>query len=99
MRAFAGGDDTGWSEMTDRMRNAINGLPEEARANALNQLDQENKFHRDVMAAPPEQRQQMLRQHTMDKMVDNNDWKKMTPEKRAQRYQRMVAARQAALGH
>lgn len=99
MRGFAGGDDTGWSEMTDRMRNAIGGLPEEARSEALNQLQQEDNFHKDVMAAPQEQRQQMLRQHMMDKMVDNNNWKKMTPEKRAQRYQRMVANRIAAKGH
>lgn len=98
LRAFAGGDDTGWSDTDDRLRNAINGLPANARDNALNQLNQENKFRKDVQAAPQDQRQQMVRQHMLDKMIDGNNWQRMTPEQRAQRFQRMVSARAAAKG-
>jgi hypothetical protein len=94
-RGFADGEDTGW----DRMRNAINGLPEEMRVGALNQLDQESKFRKDVQAAPPDQRADMMRQHIQAKMADNGGpWQRMSPEQRAQRYQRMVANRMAAQG-
>jgi len=96
MRGFAIDDDAGWSDMTDRLRNDINGLPEEARPQALSQLDVENQFRQQVIATPQDQRQQMIREHMVEKMANN--MKRMTPEKRAQRYQRMVAARIAAKG-
>ena len=94
---FAGGDDTGWSE---RLQNAINGLPENERAGALAQLDQEAKFQKDVQAAPPDQRRDMMRQHMQGKMADNlgGPMGRMSPDKRAQRYQQMVATRMAAQG-
>jgi len=96
-RGFAGGDDTGWSAMEDRMRNAINGLPQDARDQALNQLNAESQFHQQLMTAPQDQRGQLMRQHMLEKMADGN-MKHSTPEKRAQRYQRAVANRTAAKG-
>jgi hypothetical protein len=93
-RGFVGGD-TGWSYMQDRMRNAINGLPADARADATNQLNQEVDFRRSVQAAPPEQRGQMMRAHFQGRGMDN--WRR-SPEMRAQMYSRVVANRQAARG-
>lgn len=93
---FAGGD-TGWD---DRMRNAINGLPEDARAGATEQLNQEVGFWKDVQTAPQDQRMTMIRQHIEAKIADGagGPMQRMTPEKRAQRFQRMVANRMAAQG-
>jgi hypothetical protein len=94
-RGFAGGD-TGWSTMEDRMRNAINGLPVDARPAALDQLTKEVAFQQQVRAAPRDQRRAMMRQHMMDHM-GANDWRR-SPEKRAQMYARVVSNRQAARG-
>jgi hypothetical protein len=80
----------------DRLRNAINGLPEEARADALTQLDQEVKFFHDVQLAPPEDRPKMIREHMMSKR--GNGFNRMSPQKRAQMYARLVANREAAQG-
>jgi hypothetical protein len=91
-----GGGDTGWVYLEDRMRNAINGMPPEARPAATAQLDQEVKFQHDVQLAPPEQRMQMERQHMMGRMGQNN-WRR-SPAKRAAMYQRAVSNRQAARG-
>ena len=82
--------------MTDRMRNAINGLPEDARAGALDQLNQEMQFFQTVQAAPPDQRPQMIRDHMMAKMANDPRFARFSPEKRAQRYARAVANREAA---
>jgi hypothetical protein len=90
------GGDTGWVMMEDRMKNAINGLPEEARPQALAQLNAEDAFRKDVQAAPPDQRQAMMRDHFMKRM-GNNSWRQ-SPEKRAQRYATAVANRIAARG-
>jgi hypothetical protein len=94
---FAGGDFN-WDATADRLRNAINGLPPDARAGALDQLDQETKFHIDLAAAPPDKRGDMMRQHMMAKMMNGDPTKRMSPEKRAQRFARAVANRQAAMG-
>ncbi len=100
-RAPGGGGNRGggFADMdatADRLRNAINGLPEDARADALTQLDQEVKFYHDVQAAPPEQRPQMMRDHMMQKMGNGNN--RLSPQKRAQRYARLVSNREAAQG-
>jgi len=96
---FAGGDDTGWS-MEDRMRNAVNGLPPEARANMLSQLDQLAKLRKDMQNATPEQRQVMRRQQMETRMADNPDgpMRRWSPDKRAQWFQQMVSTRMSAQG-
>jgi hypothetical protein len=88
--------DNGWFFMEDRVRNAINGLPPEARPAALASLNAEDAFRKDVAAAPPDQRREMMRQHFMNRAGQNN-WRR-SPAKRAQMYQRAVANRQAARG-
>jgi hypothetical protein len=93
-RGGFGGGDTGWAYMQDRMQNAINGLPPEARPEATAQLQQEISFRHDLQAAPPDQRMSMMRDHL--KMGQNN-WRR-SPAKRAQMYQRAVSNRQAARG-
>jgi hypothetical protein len=98
---FAGGEDTGWSTMEDRVRNAINGLPESARAGALSQLDQMEKLRKEMQNAPPEQRQIMRRQQMEARIADNpggGPMGRMSPDKRAQRYQQMVSTRMSAQG-
>lgn len=94
---FGGGGDTGWANMEDRMRNAINGLPAENRAEALNQLNEQANFRKQMEAAPPDQRRAMMRQYFMDHMDAMDNWRR-SPEKRAQMYQRAVSNRQAARG-
>ena len=93
---FAGG--AGLDEMVDRMHNAIDGLPPDARADALAQLDQEVRFYKDLQSAPPDQRRDRFMAHMLDKVVDNLNNSRRSPEKRAQRYARLVAARIAATG-
>jgi hypothetical protein len=95
-RGFGGGGDTGWAYMQDRMQNAINGLPADARPAANAQLAVEIKFQQDVLAAPPDQRRAMMRNHFMGRMGQNN-WRR-SPTRRAQMYQRVVSNRQAARG-
>ena len=90
------GGDTGWSYMEDRVRSAIQGLPEAARPAALAELNDEVDFQKQVQLAPPDQRRGMMRDHMMKHMGDNF-WRQ-SPEKRAQRYQQAVANRQAAHG-
>jgi len=95
---FAGGD-TGWSTMEDRVRNTLNGLPADARASALSQLDQETKFRKELQAASPDQRQAMMRQHMTARLADNpGPLLRLSPDKRAERYSQMVATRMAAQG-
>ena len=62
------GDMNNLEAMGDRIRNAIDGLPEDARADALNQLDQEIKFFKDVRNAPEDQQMQMVSSHIQDKL-------------------------------
>ncbi len=100
-RRAGGGGDYDTDAMTDRVRNAINGLPDpEDRANAMAQLDQEVKFYKDMQSAPPEQRGQLMRNHTMSKMAANAQARmdRMSPAKRAARYARAVSNRQTAQG-
>jgi hypothetical protein len=82
--------------MEDRMTNAINGLPADARPAALAQLKQEMAFQQQVRNAPPDQRRAMMRQHFMNRM-GANDWRR-SPEKRAQMYARVVSNRVASRG-
>jgi len=91
-----GGDATGWAYTEDRMRSAINGLPEDARPAALNQLTSEVNFMNALQKAAPDQRRALMLDHFKDRM-GQNDWRR-SPEKRAQRYARAVANRQAARG-
>ncbi len=49
------------------MQNAINGLPEYARADAMNQLNQEVQFYQSVKAAAPADRMKMVSDHMMEK--------------------------------
>jgi hypothetical protein len=96
-----GGGFGGFSDMeamADRMRNAINGLPADARPDAMAQLDSEVQFFQSVKAAPPEQQMQMVREHMMDKMANDPRAARMSPQKRAQRYARAVANREQARG-
>jgi len=90
------GGDTGWAYMEDRVRSAINGLPADARPAALDQLKQEIQFRAQVQAAPPDQRRNMMMQNRT-KHAGGNFWR-MSPEKRAQMYQRVISNRQSARG-
>jgi len=84
--------------MADRMTNAINGLPEDARAGALDQLKQEVTFFQSVQAAPADQRSQMVRDHMAAKMANDPRAARFSPEKRAQRYARAVSNREQVRG-
>src|SRR5260221_9741169 len=92
---FAGGD---MQIMEDRMRNAINGLPADARGDALDQLNQEVQFYQNVKSAPPDQQPAMLRDHMTQKLAAGNTNSRRSPAKRAQRNQSAVATRLAAQG-
>ena len=85
------GNDDAWA---DRMRNAISGLPADQRPDATEQLNQEVQFRKDVAAFPPEQRRAKMMAHFAEKML-YADRSRLSPEKRAKMYQRMVAMRQA----
>jgi hypothetical protein len=85
-------NDDAWA---DRMRNAINGLPPDERPDALEQLNQETQFRKEVQALPPEQRRQRMFAHFAERML-YADRSRVSPEKRAKMYQRMIAMRQAA---
>jgi hypothetical protein len=97
-RGGGGGFAVDLSAMEDRMSNAINGLPVEARANALTQLKQEIQFQKEARQAPPDQRRKMMMQHMLDRRLDgDNNWRR-SPEKRAQMLSRLVSNRMAAQG-
>jgi len=87
----AGGDDA-WS---DRMLNAINGLPADERADAVEQLHTEIQFRKNLQSLPPEQRRQAFMQHMVERML-YADRSRLSPEKRAKMYQRMITMRTAA---
>jgi hypothetical protein len=87
------GNDDAWA---DRMRNAINGLPPDERPDALDHLNQEIQFRKDIQALPPEQRRQKFMQHMMERMIYGQRLSRLSPVKRAQVYQRMLALRAAA---
>jgi len=88
---FASSDDA-WA---DRVRNAINGLPPDQRPDALDQLNQEIDFRKKIRNLPPDQRRQMFMQHMMERML-YADRSRLSPEKRAKGYARMIAMREAA---
>jgi hypothetical protein len=80
------------------MRNAISGLPPDERPDALDQLNKEVQFRKDIQALPPEQRRQKFIQHMMERMVYGERLSRMSPAKRAQLYKRMIGLRNAAKG-
>jgi hypothetical protein len=87
-----GGDDA-WA---DRMTNAIAGLPADQRPAALQQLNQEVDFRKSLAALPPEERRQKMFAHFAERMIYGERLLRLSPEKRAKVYQRMIAMRQAA---
>lgn len=93
-------DDDQWNAMTDRIRNAIKGLPPEEREDATSELENENSFRKSMKSVDPKLRKELTRKHVMEKMARmGGRMARMAPEKRAQMYQRMVAARIAVTGH
>lgn len=90
--SFAGNDDA-WA---DRMRNAINGLPPDERPEALDQLNQEIDFRKSLQTLPPEQRRDKFIAHSLERMLYGERLARMSPIKRAQAYQRLIANRTAA---
>jgi len=88
---FAGNDDA-WA---DRMMNVINGLPVDQRADAKEQIQNEIDFRKKMHDLPPDQRRQMMMQHFAERML-YSDRSRLSPEKRAKGYQRMVAMKAAA---
>jgi hypothetical protein len=83
-------NDDSWE---DRMRNAINGLPADEKPDAIAQLNQEVDFRKSLAALPPEQRRQKMFQHFAEKMLYGERLSRLSPEKRAQAYKRMLAMR------
>jgi hypothetical protein len=61
----------------------------------LNQLNQEIQFRKDLRALPLDQRRQKMIQHFAERML-YGDHSRLSPEKRAKMYQRMIAMREAA---
>jgi hypothetical protein len=90
------GGDTGWSYMEDRVKNEISALPEEDRAAATSQLQDEDKFRKDVENAPPDARMGMMAQHM--EAAGEHRFSRMAPKARARMYERIVSNRQAATG-
>ena len=86
--------------MNERLENAISSLPEDARADAQTQLDDQVKFFKDVQAAPADQQQQMMRAHFQDMAANmaQNAGARRSPERMAKMFARVVANRQAAQG-
>jgi hypothetical protein len=96
-----GGGRGGFANMESmavRMDNAINGLPEDERAPARDQLNQQVAFFKSVQAAPPDQQRQMIRDFMREHAgnMDNN-WRR-SPAQRAKRYARVVSNRETAQG-
>jgi hypothetical protein len=96
--AGGGGGFGNMDVMFDRVDNAINGLPPDARADAQAQLANEKQFYQSVQAADPADRPKMIQDHMMTKALNDPRLNKMSPEKRASRYARAVSAREAVRG-
>ena len=91
-RGDALANDDAWA---DRTRNAINGLPADQRPAALDHLTQEVAFRKSLQSLPPDERRQKMFQHFAERML-YADRSRLSPEKRAKIYQRMITMRQAA---
>jgi hypothetical protein len=87
---------TGDDAWADRMLNAINGLPADQRPDAIAQLHQEVQFRKALQALPPEQRRQKMAQHFAERMLYGERLSRLSPEKRAKVYQRMIMMRTAS---
>jgi hypothetical protein len=86
-------NDDNWE---DRMMNAINGLPADQRPDAIEQLHKEADFRKSVQTLPPDQRRQKMFEHFAERMIYGERLARLSPEKRAKAYQRMIQIRQAA---
>jgi hypothetical protein len=92
-RGGGGGfNDDSWA---DRMANAINGLPPDQRPEAIDQLHQEVAFRKTLDGLPPDQRRQKMFAHMMERML-YADRSRLSPERRAKMYARMISMREAA---
>ena len=87
-----GFSDDAWA---DRLRNAINGLPPDQRPEALDQLNHEVDFRKGLQGLQPDERRQKMFAHFAERML-YADRSRLSPEKRAKMYQRMIMMRQAA---
>lgn len=83
--------------MENRMENALNGLPAGERPAIRQQLKQEEQFQKEMRLATPERRRLMWRQHRLDHRLANDNWRR-SPEKRAERFSRLVSNRMTAQG-
>ncbi len=88
-----GGD---FGTMEDRMDNAINGLPPAYQPAARAQLVKEVAFQKEVRTMPPAERWKIMGKRMLDRGMGG--FARMSPEKRAQMYARMVGNRMAAQG-
>jgi hypothetical protein len=84
--------------MMDRMDNAINGLPPSVRPAMRQQLQAEVTFQKALAAAPPDQQRKMFMDHMIKNRLGNDRGWRLSPEKRAQFYTRLVNNRIAAQG-
>lgn len=88
-RAVAINDDA-WA---DRMRNVINGLPADQKEEATDNLNKEIDYRKGIAALPPEERRKKMFEHGLERMLYGERLSRMSPEKRAQAYKRMIAIR------
>lgn len=100
LRAGRGGapgsrNDDNWE---DRMMNAINGLPADERPDAIEQLHKEIDFRKSLANLSPEERRKKFAEHFVERMLYGERMDRLSPERRARMYVRMIQARQAAKG-
>jgi hypothetical protein len=91
-----GGGGMDFSMMQDRMDNAINGLPPAYQPAARAQLVKEVAYQKEVRTMPPAERFKAMGKRMLDGRMGG--FARMSPEKRAQMYARMVGNRMAAQG-
>jgi hypothetical protein len=91
-----GGGGMDFSLMQDRMDNAINGLPPSYQPIARVQLQKEIAFDKQVQTMPPADRWKAMGKHMLDRRMGM--MRRMSPEKRAQMYTRLVGNRMTATG-
>jgi hypothetical protein len=89
-------NDDNWE---DRMMNAINGLPPDERPDAIEQLHKEVDFRKSLANMTPDQRRQAMAEHFVERTLYGERMDRLSPEKRAKMYQRMIQFRQASKSH
>jgi len=100
-RGGRGGRGGGFADMDAteiRIDNDINGLPIEYQAPMRDQLQQSVKQLKDIQLAPDDQKPQLFRAFFQAHRGNGNNGWRMSPEKRAQRYARLVSNRETAQG-